>query len=40
MTQNDYPFQFVGTDTVGADKYLQGVPDVDAYMQRIIDFVV
>ena len=23
MTQNGYPFQFVGTDTVGADKYLQ-----------------
>ena len=82
MTQNGYPFQLVGTDTVGAadsrdrqtvttrrfriytsfvnklnlthlfriielkDQSMivllnrKGVPDVDAYMQRILDFVV
>ena len=74
MTQNGYPFQFVGADTVGADQYLQDTlvytfrseksghrymvnieryaehlcgikffdqtTDVDAYMQRILDFVV
>lgn len=32
MTQTGYPFEFMGSNKVGAD--------IDTYMQRIIDFVM